>query len=59
MANDVGRKVWWVAERDLGTGPFRWIVRHGYGGDLLAQSETFNLPRAPGETMRVEVLLTP
>ena len=59
MAVGVGRKVWWVAQRDFGTGPFRWIVRHGYGGDLLAGSESFSLPGTAGETMQVEMLLTP
>jgi hypothetical protein len=58
-ANGVGSKVWWVAKRDLGTGPFRWIVRHEYGGDLLAGSESFYLPGTAGETLQVEVLLTP
>jgi hypothetical protein len=59
VANGVGSKVWWVAERDLGTAPFRWTVRHGYGGDPLAESESFYLPGTAGETMQIEVLLTP
>jgi hypothetical protein len=59
VADGVGKKVWWVAEKDFGTGPFRWTVRPGYGGDLLAASVSFQLPRAAGETIRVEVLLTP
>ena len=59
VTNGVGSKVWWVAESDLGTGPFRWIVRQAYGGDLLAGSESFHLPGAAGEIMRVEVFLTP
>jgi hypothetical protein len=59
VVSGVGKKVWWVAERDFGTGPFRWSVRHGYGGELLAVSESFTLPGAAGETARVDVLLTP
>jgi hypothetical protein len=58
-ASGVGRKVWWVAERDLGTGPFRWIVLHGNGGDLLAGSESFYLPGTAGETIPVQLLLAP
>jgi hypothetical protein len=59
LAIGVGNKVWWVAENDLGTGPFRWIVRRRYGGDLLAGSESFHLPGTAGETMQVEVSATP
>jgi hypothetical protein len=59
VANGVGIKVWWVAQSDLGTGPFRWIVRRGFGGDLLAGSESFHLPVTSGETTLVEVLITP
>jgi hypothetical protein len=55
----VGKKVWWVVEKDFGTGPFRWVVRHGYGGELLAGSESFHLPNADGQIVRVGVVLTP
>ncbi|TEU10265.1 MAG: hypothetical protein E3J21_26870 [Anaerolineales bacterium] len=53
------RKVWWVAPKDFGTGPFRWLVYQGQGGKLLAQSELFYLPYSAGETVRIEVSLVP
>jgi len=49
----VGRKTWWVAESDLGRGPFRWRVYRSQGGRLLATSDEFTLP----ETVAVEVVL--
>jgi hypothetical protein len=57
FANGEGRKVWWVAERNLGTGPFRWLVYRGERGDLLAVSSPFQLPRHSGETLQVEMSL--
>jgi len=53
----MGKKVWWVAERDLGTGPFRWVVTRDEGGRLLGTSEPFDLPGAVGATVTVEVSL--
>ncbi len=53
----VGQKVWWVAESDLGKGPFRWRVYQGWR--LLAQSGTFDLPDSNGATVMVEVSLVP
>jgi len=53
----VGRKMWWVAESDLGRGPFRWRVYQGWR--LLAQSGTFDLPDSNGATVMVEVSLAP
>jgi len=52
---DVARKVWWVSDDDLGTGPFRWVVYQGRDGDLLIRSESFDLPRQPGEVVVVDV----
>ncbi len=54
-----GKKVWWVAKADLGTGPFRWVVTRGPGGAWLAVSELFYLPTRTGETVPVQVSLTP
>ncbi len=59
VASGVGKKVWWVAEKDLGTGPFRWLVRQTDGGEPLAVGEAFYLPRAAGETILLEVSVTP
>lgn len=39
-----GTQRWWVAPKDLGEGPFRWLVYDEKGGDLLETSETFDLP---------------
>jgi hypothetical protein len=50
-----GCQSWWVAARDFGRGPFRWVVSEGPGGTLLASSGPFNLPGASGEVLVVEV----
>jgi len=50
-----GTKRWWVAPKDFGTGPFRWLVYQG--GELLALSVSFHLPGSAGETVRVGVTL--
>ena len=54
-----GKKVWWVGKADLGTGPFRWLIYQSQKGKLLAQSQPFYLPHSSGETVKVEVSLTP
>jgi len=53
----VGRKAWWVAEDDLGTGPFRWLIYRDEGGRSLAASEPFHLPSFNKETVTVELTL--
>ena len=55
----VGWKTWWVAERDLGTGPFRWVIYEGKGGRRLVQSEPFDLPGSVNASVLVEVSLAP
>ena len=52
----VGEKAWWVAEPDLGTGPFRWMVYQGVGGELLAISDLFDLPESRDMRTAVEVV---
>ncbi|MBU1110905.1 hypothetical protein KKB83_04795 [Patescibacteria group bacterium] len=47
-------KIWWVSEAQLGTGPYRWQVSR-QNGELVATSETFNLPAEAGQTVVVEV----
>jgi hypothetical protein len=54
----VGLKLWWVAEPDLGTGPFRWRVTYGQEGRLLGTSAPFHLPSAANTTLPVVVSLT-
>jgi hypothetical protein len=52
-------QLWWVAPRDLGKGPFRWLVYQSRGGLLLATSQPFALPRFNGATVRIDVALVP
>jgi hypothetical protein len=49
-----GRKRWWVAAKDFGSGPFRWVVTRGPAGPVVAASSPFNLPVEAYETVRVE-----
>jgi hypothetical protein len=46
-----GRKSWWIDPEDFGTGPFRWVVKDGQGGSILAVSEAFLLPDDVNQTM--------
>jgi len=55
VSDGQGRKVWWVADDDLGTGPFRWMVYQRRDGRLLIRSESFHLPHRVGEVVVVEV----
>ena len=48
---------WWVAQKDFGTGPFRWVISEGQGGPLLGTSESFNLPGGVNETVQVTIYL--
>ena len=57
VAEGAGAKTWWVAEEDLGGGPFRWRVYRSAGGWLLVQSDEFYLPGAVGEIVTVDVSL--
>jgi hypothetical protein len=57
-----GTQTWWVASKDYGAGPFRWVILESkeadrLAGDQLAISEIFNLPQKRGEI--VVVLATP
>ncbi len=52
---DNGHRLWWVAAKDFGKGPFRWVVFNSPDGPLIAASEPFTLPQFPNETVRVEL----
>jgi hypothetical protein len=39
-----GTKRWWVAQKDFGSGPFRWVVLAAPNGQMLANSASFRLP---------------
>ncbi len=51
------RKRWWVAEADLGKGPFRWVACAGRGGRRLGTSKLFDLPGSVGAVTTVAVWL--
>lgn len=53
--NGSANRVWWVAAKDFGRGPFRWAVTQGPSGSLLGASATFNLPTQPDQTVQVVV----
>ncbi len=59
VQDGVGRKEWWVAGRDLGKGPFRWVVYQGQGGGPLATSESFYLPDDVGRITQIGVTVQP
>jgi len=50
-----GEKTWGVLRRDLGRGPFRWLVYAEEGGDLIAESAPFSLPTHSGQVVTVSV----
>lgn len=52
-------KLWWVADKDLGTGPFRWVIYQDQAGPPLAASEPFYLPNVSGMRVQVDVTLGP
>jgi hypothetical protein len=55
--DEQGRRRWWVAKKDFGTGPFRWVVKQGPNGSVLGSSTPFNLPVEVNQTLPVEVKL--
>jgi len=50
-----GSVQWWVAQKDFGTGPFRWAVYQFGGGELTAASEAFHLPAGTNDTLDITV----
>lgn len=52
-----GQVIWWVAAKDLETGPFRWLVYESTDKQVsLVTSESFNLPHNK-QTIVVDVTL--
>lgn len=51
----VSLREWWVRNKDLDTGPFRWVVYQGEGGEKLATSDPFRLSAQSGETMVINL----
>jgi hypothetical protein len=52
----VGHKTWWVANDDLGKGPFRWQIYRDKQGAPVGTSETFDLPSQRRVSTTVEVI---
>ena len=48
---------WWVAEKDFGSGPFRWVITQGSGGPEAGASRPFHLPDEANQALRVEVII--
>ena len=49
------RVTWWVSPEHFGDGPFRWMVYRGIDGEMLAASDSFDLPSGHGHLVRVAV----
>lgn len=45
--------VWWVTPEIWGEGPFRWAIYQHQDGQLLATSDSFNLPSSADEAVKV------
>ena len=56
---DNGGKKWWVAAKDFGTGPFRWVVFGGQNGPEMGHSDNFLLPPFARQTVQVSINITP
>lgn len=48
-----GDVTWWVAEKDFGSGPFRWAIYAGQDQTKVSVSVVFNLPEAPNQLLLV------
>jgi hypothetical protein len=55
VASDQARKVWWVAQPQMGQGPFRWVAYDRPGGKMLAASESFSLPAISDQWLLVSL----
>ena len=53
--DDNSTKTWWVAPRDFGTGPFRWVVYRGRCGAIAGASSSFKLPGAADQVVEAHV----
>lgn len=53
------QKIWWVAPKDYGTGPYRWAIFAGQSGPSLGGSDPFALPDAAEQRVRVSVSVGP
>ena len=51
-----GSQRWWVAAKDFGQGPFRWVVIQKPGNMELGVSEPFSLPTGANETVHINLV---
>jgi hypothetical protein len=49
---------WWVAPKDLGTGPFRWLIYNPKTGKTVGTTNSFYLPMGGG-VVTMQQSLTP
>lgn len=54
VGNEVLR---WVSERDLGSGPYRWMIFERRGDPVLAYSGPFMAPARTGAQVTVRLML--
>ncbi len=52
-----GKKMWWVADGDLGKGTFRWVIYRNRGDRVLGRSEPFYLPDSANTVEHIDVAL--
>ncbi|MCB0162596.1 MAG: hypothetical protein KDI79_00125 [Anaerolineae bacterium] len=50
-----GYQRWWVAAKDFGRGPFRWVVSAEARSAAVDDSDSFNLPSAANQTVQITV----
>ena len=50
-----GQVRWRVAEKDYGTGPFRWLIYDASGEEGHPEGSSFSLPAYSGQIMTVDV----
>ncbi|MCA9917413.1 MAG: hypothetical protein KC445_05640 [Anaerolineales bacterium] len=55
----VAMKELWLADAQLGTGPYRWQVFAVDNGRLLTTSDPFYLPSKSGDLMALDMMLEP
>jgi hypothetical protein len=59
IIDEAGRVQWWLGPENFGSGPFRWQVYQSIGSELLATSQSFDLPHAARQWVVVEVASNP
>lgn len=52
-----GYQQWWVAAKDFGAGPFRWVITPDSNGSPLAISLPFKLPIQANQILQIEATI--